>query len=90
MPDLPPLADLGLDDLDPTRIPTIIASAFARGDDDLYHQYLRGDLLGRVGVGPFDPETGCATVTVDGEPFVAFHYGCLWKGAPLNFGGGDQ
>jgi len=89
--DLPPLDTLGPDDFDMTRVPTILASALARGDDDdLYRQYLRGELLGRFALGPFDPETGCAGVDLDDRPFVAIHYGCLWKGAPLNLVGGDQ
>lgn len=83
MPDVPPLADLGPDDLDQDRIPVIVAASLAHSQDEsLYDQYVAGKLAGRFAATEWDDD-GFMQVTVE-IPLARIHYGMLWRLRPLD------
>lgn len=82
---VPPLGELDPADLDPARIPRIVAAALAAQPDELlYRRFRRGDLVGAVAVTPIDRVSGWATVFVGDVPVVEFHYSALWRGTPAD------
>lgn len=83
LPPIPPLEELGTDDLDWARVRTFVEAVMA-SDDELYRLMREpGWYERRVSGGPSEDQQWCL-VSIDGRPLLQIHYSRLIRSLPVD------